>query len=277
MDTEYSSDWIKNLLHVSDCSRAEDITSKHLIGRVQKVNIDPDLCIVLQSEDQLKFLRKIPVARRIASMDSTGKLVQVPKSKKKYPAIMNYMLLVHDSITLQLEKPVRLVVNETISSRHDTYFIGDMLRKWKYEFLKVYPSENPRRLVNVLMLDMSWASVHGALDVLTHENVYEYSERVFRYAQGDDSAASRTFIGQCASHTMHRFCRLLKLVVKFPNSEIKMYTVCSFTLLVNCSDLIAFKFVVTHIYMCFIPTEMDEKVRDSIKIIQEVNTITYLH
>ena len=77
-----------------------------------------------------------------------------------------------------------------------------MLGLWKSDMMKLFPSEDPRRLVDVIMLGMSWPSVHGVLEALTQENIGEYSDRIFRLAQGDESAANRTIIGQCSAHTM---------------------------------------------------------------------------
>jgi hypothetical protein len=122
-----STDWLHRYLHVADSSRAEDITSKHCIGRIQYTTIDPDLIIILHSEPQLEFMHRMPRGRRLSPMDCSGKFVYVPKNLKKYPAIMNYMILMPDSMTIHLEKPTKLIVNETISSRQDTWFIGHML------------------------------------------------------------------------------------------------------------------------------------------------------
>jgi hypothetical protein len=78
-------------------------------------------------------------------------------------------------------------------------------------------------------------------------------------------------IGQCASHTMHRFCRSLKLVVKFLNPEHKMFAICCFALLLNCSDLGALDFVLEHMFMVFLSPTTNERVRDSINVLKEVN------
>jgi hypothetical protein len=53
---------------------AEDVTSKVCKGRIQLLTFAPHFTLSLQSEEQLKFLHKIPRGQRLGTMDSAGKL-----------------------------------------------------------------------------------------------------------------------------------------------------------------------------------------------------------
>jgi hypothetical protein len=73
------------------------------------------------------------------------------------------------------------------------------------------------------------------------ESIEEYSHRIFNYAikKSDETVSFRvkSFLSSCVSHTMHRFTRGLKKHVRFFNYECKTFAVCSFSLLVNCTEL----------------------------------------
>ena len=144
-----------------------------------------------------------------------------------------YVFLLKDAS--DFEKPAT-IINEVITSRHDTCRIGEMFHLLKHNYRKLFDTTLSFRLI---VLDLSWASIHAALEVLNMENVEEYSQRLFNYAslKANDSSRVKSFLSSCVSHTMHRFTRGLKKHVKFFNNECKTFAVCCFSLLVNCTDL----------------------------------------
>ena len=79
------------------------------------------------------------------------------------------------------------------------------------------------------------------------ETIYEYSQRVFNYAQSNDYDESKLFIGSCASQKMHRFTHNLKIKVKFDDNEIKKFAIFCFSLLFNFIDLTSFDFIIENI------------------------------
>lgn len=163
--------------------------------------------ITLHCEQQIKVLHSIPAEQRVLHIDATGQLVYVAKYMKKYPKIMNYAFIVKDSLNLE---EFGLLINETITSRQDAYSIGDMLRLFKFNYLSIYP--NAGRIFQMVIVDLSWATIHATLEVLNLETVNNYSSRIYKFAKGEVSEADKnlTRIGSCASHTMHRFTKQLK-------------------------------------------------------------------
>ena len=129
-----------------------------------------------------------------------------------------------------------VIVNEVIISRQDTCRIGEMFHLFKHNYLKLFDTTLSLKLV---VLDLSWASIHAALGELNMETIGQYAKRVFQYANFENvepSEVKRSFLSSCVSHTMHRFTTALKKAVKFFNNEVKTFAVCSFSLLVNCTD-----------------------------------------
>lgn len=119
--------------------------------------------ITLHSEIQLKALHQLPVSQRIAHIDSTGSLVNVTKTMREYPRIMNYAMITKNSLKLNETDDRGLLINETITSRQDTYSIGEMLRLFKYNYLSLYPNEE--KIFSMILIDMSWASAHAAMEI----------------------------------------------------------------------------------------------------------------
>ena len=52
--------------------------------------------MILQTEKQLRALRKILVNRRMCEVDATGKLVKVDRYMRQLKQILNYVMLVKD-------------------------------------------------------------------------------------------------------------------------------------------------------------------------------------
>ena len=75
--------------------------SKKLKGFIQAAHCDQHLQISLHSDLQLKELNKIPKKNRILHIDSTDKLVNIPRYMNAYTQIMNYTLLVEDASDLE--------------------------------------------------------------------------------------------------------------------------------------------------------------------------------
>jgi hypothetical protein len=150
----------------------------------------------------------------------------------QYKQIMNYVFLLKDAS--DFNKP-GTIINEVITSRHDSCRIGEMLHLLKHNYQKLFDISLSFRLV---VLDLSWASIHAALETLNMESVEEYSHRMLNCSiQKSDVAVSfrvKSFLSSCVSH---RFTRGLKKHVKFFNNECKTFAVCCFSLLVNCTDL----------------------------------------
>lgn len=59
-------------------------------------------------------------------------------------------------------------------------------------------------------MDLSWATIHAALEILNGETIEEYANRLFDYSKSKTSEFNKTFLASCCSHTMHRFVRALK-------------------------------------------------------------------
>ena len=81
-----------------------------------------------------------------------------------------------------------------------------MLLNAKICFKSLYPNEN---FCYMLVLDLSWASIHAACNELNNEDFIDYNNRIFRMASGDNSAynPSKVLLASCASHTMNRFTK----------------------------------------------------------------------
>ena len=73
-----------------------------------------------------------------------------------------------------------------------------------------YP--NDAKLCYLIVLDLAWASIHAACTV-NRESFVDYNRRIWRLANGDQSAIMKDkfLLASCASHTMHRFTRALKI------------------------------------------------------------------
>ena len=73
----------------------------------------------------------------------------------------------------------------------------------------------------ILGMDLSWATIHAALEILNGETIDEYADRIYEYSTSKSSefTFTKTFLASCCSHTMHRFIRALKRQVEFLEKE----------------------------------------------------------
>ena len=88
----------------------------------------------------------------------------------------------------------------------------------------------------ILGMDLTWATIHAALEVLNQDTIAEYSIRIYQYSKSSISNFDKTFLASCCSHTMHRFVRALKRQVKFLEKEHRTFAVLCFSLLLYCLD-----------------------------------------
>ena len=207
------------------------------------------MTIALHCEIQIVAMLRINILYRVLHIDASGKLTYVPKYQTEYPMIMNYAMKVKDANEFSLPG---VVVNETITSRQDTFSILSMLNLFKFN-CNLLTSQ--QKLFQLVMCDMSWATVHASLEAFTQEGIIEYSKRVFNYSSITDAkelVSQKTFVGSCASHTMKRFVNALKKDIKFNKKEHRVLAVCSFSLLLNCTDLKAFDKVIECIFFVFL-------------------------
>ncbi|CAF1049503.1 unnamed protein product [Brachionus calyciflorus] len=207
-----STCWITNLFYAAGAQKSliRSTRKKNGVhGYVQQFEAYPDFSLSLHTEVQLEALKKIPFDRRILHVDATG---------------------VKDS--LNLDKEYSLLVNETTTSRHDSYQIGSMFRLLSNNFARIsYGKASQFRL---LMCDLSYATINACLEVICNgKNIGEYSRRVFKLSRNEIDPVKNTFlwIGSCNSHTMHRFVRLLRRSVKFLSSEHLDFAIRCFALL----------------------------------------------
>ena len=127
-----------------------------------------------------------------------------------------------------------VVVNETSTSRHDATRIGEIFHLFRSNFKKKFACSLKFRIVG---MDLSWATIHAALEVLNMETIDEYAVRIYKYSKLETSEFTKSFLASCCSHTMHRFTRALKRQVKFFDKEHRTFAVLCFSLLLNSTDL----------------------------------------
>jgi hypothetical protein len=113
-----------------------------------------------------------------------------------------------------------------------------------------------------IVLDLSWATIHAALEVLNLETVEEYAKRVYKYANDTNTSfhPTKSFLCSCVAHTMNRFTSGLKRHVKFVDCEHKTFAICCFSLLLNCTDLQSSRNVFKLTCQVFLSEFNDERV-----------------
>ena len=125
--------------------------------------------MTLAIESQYEALHKLPFQRRIMHMDATGRLIKIPKYMREYGKILTYAFIVQDLDKLSNETRDKnsnyLLVSETSTSRHDTEQLSKMFLKLKICYKSLYPNDN---LCYMLVLDLSWASIHAAVTILNN-------------------------------------------------------------------------------------------------------------
>ena len=131
----------------------------------------------MHCERQLHAIRDVEPQHAVLHVDSSGKFCKITKEMNdQYKQLMNYVFLLKDAS--DFDKP-GTIVNEVITSRHDTCRIGEMFHLMKHNYRKLFDTTLSFRLI---VLDLSWASIHAALEVLNMESIEEYSQRIFNYA-----------------------------------------------------------------------------------------------
>ena len=145
--------------------------------------------------------------------------------------IQNYVCLLKDFNDLNF---TGIIINETVTSRHDTCRISEMFHLLQSNYEAKFGNSLKFRIIG---MDLSWATIHAALKVVNFENVEEYANRIFEYSSSQEEEFSKSFLSSCCSHTMHRFTRALKRQVFFLEKEHCTFAIFCFSLLLNCIDL----------------------------------------
>jgi hypothetical protein len=151
-----------------------------------------------------------------------------------------------------------VTVMETSSSQHDSPRISEMFLLMKNNYRKKFGAAPKFR---ILGMDLSWATIHAALEILNGETVEDYAIRIYEYSTNKDSNFNKTFLASCCSQTMHRFVRAIKRQVKFDEKEHKTFAVFCFSLLLNCLDLESAKDIFKLICLVF----MNKKYSPAVK------------
>jgi hypothetical protein len=229
------------------------------------------LNLTLHSEIQLKALHELPVSQRIAHLDSTGSLVNLSKTMREYSRIMNYAMITKNSLKLNETDDRGLLINEAITSRQDTYSIGEMLRLFKYNYSSLYPNEE--KILCMIVIDMSWASAYAAMEIFNLINLKDYAQKIFDFAIGKigkTEIEKFVMIGICASHTMKRFSTNLKKKVKFDDKETRRFAMCCFSLLLNSTTLKIFGNILELIFKTFLSPSKTDSCLSSTKALQRL-------
>ena len=183
-----STNWITNILHQSDLTNVL-IKGKCLNGYVHNLNLANHFSMTLELESQYVALHKLPLNRRILHMDATGRLIKIPNYMKEYSRILTYAFIAQDLDKLSNETSEKnsnyLLLSETSTSKHDTSQISSMFLNLVSNFYSLYPLDH---LCYMLVLDLSWASIHAAVKQLNNETFSEYNNRVLRMASSDMTA-----------------------------------------------------------------------------------------
>ena len=129
-----------------------------------------------------------------------------------------------------------VTIMENSSSQHDSPRISEMFLLLKNNYRMKFGVPPKFR---ILGMDLSWATIHAALEILNGETIEEYSDRIYDYStcKSKDFAFNKTYLASCCSHTMHRFIRALKRQVKFIEKEHRTFAALCFSLLLNALDL----------------------------------------
>ena len=118
----------------------------------------------MQCEQQLDAIARIPENRRFLQVDSSGGLVKITKHMNRhYNRILNYVSLLKDFS--DLNQP-GVVINETITSRHDTSRISEMFQLIKSNYEMKFETALKFRIIE---MDLSWATIHAALAMFNTE------------------------------------------------------------------------------------------------------------
>ena len=229
---------ISNIYHAAKTAK-QCMKGKSLDGYVHELIIHDYFSMTLLMEQQIEALHCVPVEDRILHFDATGGLVKAngKKDGHDYGQILTYALIAQNIKHLTQSK--YLLLSETTTSRHDTQSITKMLLTVQAAYGRRYPNDG--KLCYIIVLDLAWASIHAACTI-NRESFVDYNRRVWRLAQGDLTAIlkDKFFLASCASHTMHRFTRSLKIKKLFKkefNNEDRDFAIHSFSMMMNCVEL----------------------------------------
>jgi hypothetical protein len=165
-----STNWLTNFLYQHDTTKALQLDSKWIKGYIHDLEICDQFSMTLHTELQFKAYKKIPSSRRILHMDATGNMISIPNTMRKYNRILTYALIAQDIDKLSnthREESNYLLLSETSTSSHDTHQLSKMLLNAKICFKSLYPNET---FCYMLVLDLSWASIHAACNELNNED-----------------------------------------------------------------------------------------------------------
>lgn len=239
-----STCWIANLQYVSQTSRIL-LNANKIQGYVQKLDIEPEFCLALHCEKQLETIEYVEPQKRMLFVDSSGGLVKMTKQMNEYyQRIQNYVFLLKDVSKLH---EYGAVINEVVSSQHDTGRLSEMFQTMKNNFEKLGKESLFFRYV---VSDLCWPTIHAILAVLNLETIHDYSKRINKYSTDEDvnPLEQKGFLASCISHSTHRFTRGLKRYVKFADKEHKVFVGCCFSLLAQTTELTETKLIFR--FMC---------------------------
>lgn len=103
---------------------------------------------------------------------------------------MNYVFKLKNMSDLEIPG---VVVNETITSRHDTDRISEILLLLKNNYRRKFGSLYFR----LIGMDLSWATIHATLEVLNMETINDYSNRIYKISKKEtdiDNKSSRSYL-----------------------------------------------------------------------------------
>ena len=119
--------------------------------------------------------------------------------------------------------------------------------------------------------DLSWATVHAALETLNSENVYSYMDKIYRVSKNEIEIDSKTsWLASCSAHTMNRFVKLLKKKKLVAEKSIFQFAVYCFSLLLNTVELEATKTVFRLICIVFLRTKKASVFTEALDALKEL-------
>ena len=93
----------------------------------------------------------------------------------------------------------------------------------------------------LIVSDFSWPTIHATLEILNLESIFSYAERVYRLSLEEplrENKVNMSWLASCASHTMNRFTKALKVKINFgKNTDHRRFAIFCFSLLLNCTTL----------------------------------------
>ena len=183
----------------------------------------------------------IEASKRILHADATGGLIKVDKRMFYYNQILNYTFLLKNLEFLDVES---VPLAEVSTSRHDTYMIGEMFQLLKFNYNKIFKKNLTFRLI---VIDLSWATIHAALEHLNSQTVLDYIDNVYQISKTTDLEEYNLLLKQydcswlasCCAHTFARFTKALRASKVFcpKDKDGFHFAVYCFSLLLNTVDL----------------------------------------